>query len=197
MVEKYKDQMDRKSQTAQSRFRSRRISKFKTSNNSTVNTAMNNTLSPIRFQTSSTLKVTDFASKDLYKSPSANSTRKILHQRFREGVANYNFNTVGLMTPNENEYPENKQLRFDTVHMQNFIQNSTYSAQTSTMNDVRQLNRLAQKGYRIVSNKQKLNTQSIARIYMQGAGEHNRKLPLTDVRDSRVHKQVRIKQGAW
>lgn len=65
------------------------------------------------------------------------------------------------------------------------------------MNDLRQLNRLAQKGYRIVSNKQKLNTQSIARIYMQRAGDYSRKLPLTDVSDKRVHKQVRIKQGAW
>ena len=56
-----------------------------------------------------------------------NKTKKILHQKFREGVVNYNFNTIGISTENSNEYPENKFLKFDTVHMQKFINTSAYS----------------------------------------------------------------------
>ena len=63
------------------------------------------------------IKITDFGSKDLYKSSTLTHTKKVLHQKYREGIVNYNSNTIGIETDNGNEFPENKQLKFDIEHM--------------------------------------------------------------------------------
>lgn len=46
--------------------------------------------------TSVKYKVTDFGSKDLYRTTTGQNSRKMLNQKFREEVINYHNNTVGI-----------------------------------------------------------------------------------------------------